>query len=682
MDTSLKRNVYDEKLLPTFPSVIVESIDQVPVISLINVLKKLKMEIQPWMLELMDGREAIPCSFNQAQAYKELSRRRQLATTSARLADVAYNLSTTNVINISPSGKVEIADDKTGKPLKVETFSGYVIPKNDKSAKEEVKATVIANAYAFPIVSTPSSASATTKKTSLVTVDVEVAETLSFPLFKSYLTQLPEDCKRNIYVTNCAKAIKQNRAFKESILRLSPVGVDWKDEKGNFELDSKSYGKVVKVNNCKTLYNMIIASRAVRGADYSARHEVHSGYYYGLIGRGLFHVCYIVQDILALGSSLGINMLELNSVDSIFNNHVCQSLVAQGWLIRIVGATSYPERDDEESGIFSYFSSNKMYLRFCPLNERQPQMTSGVLTMTTDVMGLLKRKFKCGLDDYGIPFSYAYIQDSMRSCQQDGFFLYPTAHAHSGHVIVVKRELADDNDYNFGFDAYLRRISLANTWKNHYVYTRTPFIISDPFAHQTDFFIRNREKKMIFIQDKIEFEGDVPEFKERIYAPNSEVPKVPIVKPVKIKKQEDLLREAGLKVIEAKEQKIKEKEKKKQEKEIPFDDSDAELDEDASDDDEEEVDEDTKNMMAEVFAQVQEIDKEILGEQSVEIRNPEPVMDESSELPPVFEEEDEPSSTFTRKRGDNNKDPIAVALEFTRSAFEKKGSDVTRKKKK
>ncbi len=508
-----------------------------------------------WQEKMMEKPDAEPCGLTLVAAIAELNKRRTFSGSYDDLNNTATKLAVTHVVKFSMDGKIGFLDDRKAAQqeddavMKTFQLGGYVCPVGNQEIRTKIEGTVIANAAYFPVVSTQCSAGefggVKTKGTILQHVDYSAAEELKLPLSEARLMKLP-NCPRKALIEATAMAVVMKPEHREDIMSLMPDSVEFNVKKARFEFKDPEYKRKIMrpfvVKTCDDLYWLIFKWRAIRGTDRAPRYEVTSGYYYGLTSRSLYSVSYVVHDIIALGARLNVKVLEINSIDGVITSHVCHSLVAQGWIIRIVGASFYPKRKEESRGMFSYSPVSGRYLRFCANNEDQPSLVRGSLTQSVDILTAIDNAFKVGLDEYAIPFTYVYVQESLRNMPKDKF-LFPTAHAHNGHVIVVKGTLSQDANYVFDFQKYLMRISQANTHKTFYYLTREPYWQIDPFGHRIDFYLRNRAEKADFMtvgRKLIQMEDETDDCRIELKVDEDHVEEIKIELPQLVQKMEDL----------------------------------------------------------------------------------------------------------------------------------------------
>jgi hypothetical protein len=490
------------------------SIKEASVDSLCAAIMKAKNVVLPKQFDMhYIDRTALPYPCFPSQALAELNRR-DLTGPTSNFKMTAQNISCTHAMVFDLNKDVEVILESTKKIVPLQTYGGYMVEKNDEETKKKISSTILADAFMFALVNSAVVETSTTKKIVRADIDYEVAESLKFPVCNLQGQDFVEDKRENI-VAGTAEKIAMDSKFAKQVESQFPKQSIQDPKTGKTSLSSMVYdfkkacflfhrGKPKQVKNASNLHRLTAMCRKVRGSDTGPRHEVHSGYYFGASGRHLYSTGFTVLDIMALGVSCKTKKLEIGFVDSIVSSHVLQSLVANGWLIRIVGSSAYPKYDKQETGIFSYFSFGDIYLRYCPLKDPSPTVVSNDVRIGNDLSGVISRNFKVGDSSFAVPFGYAYLRDDMddMDANYSSLSLFPTAHAHSGQVIVAGVTFTQPIvDYH----KYLLRCSYANIWKNEYVYSRERFWEHDPYRHDMRFSLRNRPVKSVVIDDQVQF---------------------------------------------------------------------------------------------------------------------------------------------------------------------------------
>jgi len=427
--------------------------------------------------------------------------------------------------------------DATNTEVAMENLGGYLIPKNSQEGKDTVAATVLANAYLFSIESTTCAARPGVKATQYKTVDLDLAKSFNVPLV-NFQGRKFGDATRAELVSNTIESLRTSEKSMNIVtgkMKSLPMLTGYNPVEARFNL-AKSVGPM-EPRSLQHLYNIIKKWREIRGPDDRSRHEVTSGYYYGVVGRNLYKTCYTAHDVLTLGETLNTNYLEVGFIDGVMSTHVLHSLVKNnGWYIRVVGSSMCKKYNlGDPPGIYSYFDFPGMYLRYCPIQEAPPMvMPSGEVVLSDDITGVVKRSFVVGDLKYAIPFTYAYLHPEMEnmSLEFPGCFLYPTAHAHAAQVIIVKGILKNIIEL-FSFKNYLIRTSLANTAKTFYAFSRVRFWEYDPCRQEMPFAIKNRPQVMKDLGDELYRFVEDESYKDTQYfnPPNKPVLNVAIEQP-------------------------------------------------------------------------------------------------------------------------------------------------------
>jgi len=497
------------KVTAIFEDEIVTSIQDASDRALAKTMKQFNgTSISAWVKALIDENDpadAYPCSFK--EAWNELNRRQLSGIKSKDINKIPELMSTNHTFVFIQKQPIGIIADATNTEVAMENLGGYLIPKGSQEGKDTVAATVLANAYLFSIESTTCAARPGVKATQYKAVDLELAKSFNVPLV-NFQGRKFGDATRAELVNNTVESIRTIEKSMNIVtgkMKSLPMLIGYVPSEARFNL-AKSVGPM-EPKSLAHLYNIIKKWREIRGPDDRSRHEVTSGYYYGVVGRNLYKTCYTAHDVITLGETLRTQYLEVGFIDGVMSTHVLHSLVKNGgWYIRVVGSSmckKYTQGDPP--GIYSYFDFPGMYLRYCPIQESPPMvMPSGEVVLSDDIAGVVKRSFVVGDPKYAIPFTYAYLHPEMESMSVyfPGCFLYPTAHAHAAQVIVVKGVLKNVTEL-FTFNNYMIRTSLANTAKTFYAFTRVRFWEHDPCRQEMSFAIKNRPQVLKHLGDEM-----------------------------------------------------------------------------------------------------------------------------------------------------------------------------------
>jgi len=421
--------------------------------------------------------------------YKELSLRVGSKLSSKAVREVVPAMAATHAIRVEADKPFQIIDSSYNKVV-TKQVSGFTVPVNYPNADLKCVMQTFVDAAFFTLAS---------KKLETPT---EILE---------------EDCKaigfpaQMLVGGNVPKGNYTRSEFMEDNYHRALTDVNWVEavnkmnfhEKVTFDFQTGKFKypppRLLIAKNAKQLYVSIAAHRKVRGTDKDARSVVTAPYYYGIPSRALYSTGFVVHDIQALGFALGTNVLEIVSTDKVVTTYVLSSLVATGWVVRVVGSNLYPDRRKdnkgnyvEKSGVFSYFSHDDLYLRWAPIQESPPKV-AGKSCILPSSKNLVSQMFGQSVSKLAIPFCYAFIQDEMLDMDNNypGCSLFPTAHAHNGHVIVVRANVKD-NERPFDYFKYLSRVIQACTWKTYYVFSKSPYYNVDPYGHKISFILRNK----------------------------------------------------------------------------------------------------------------------------------------------------------------------------------------------
>jgi hypothetical protein len=419
--------------------------------------------------------------------HTELYKRTSSGTAARAVKEVMPTLAATHTISVN---NMSAAQNKTKSPieiytneykvLKVKEIAGYTLPTTYPNLEVRGVMTSLADAAFFSVTSKDLE--------KRLEIDVDHAAHMQFPVKNLSGMSLPSKMKRVDFIANTvAKMCSDKKYAKQVQEELLSKSVTFDAQTGKFKVTTP---RVLKVKSIPHLFLVIDAWRKIRGTDADCRSDITAGYYYALSSRSLYKTAYLVHDILYLGIVFKTKYLEIGVPDNVVSAYVLSSLVATGWLIRVIGSNAYSKYNGEKSGIFSYFPIKEMYLRYVPLNETAPRIVGSSIIQPPEQGVMVTRNFGAYVTDNCVAFSYAYLHKDMMKLSENykGITLFPTAHAHNGHVIVVNATV----DYKFDIDAYMKRVSLANTFKTYYVYTRSRFLEHDPFGHRVDLILRNR----------------------------------------------------------------------------------------------------------------------------------------------------------------------------------------------
>jgi len=240
----------------------------------------------------------------------------------------------------------------------------------------------------------------------------------------------------------------------------------------------------------------------------------------------------VVQDLVALGQSLKTTYLEIFAPDGVITQYVISSLISMGWLIRVSGTSLCPVREVDpldskkyksNKGIYTFFDFDSHYIKYVGVKEEAPKVANDKVEFSTSITKIVNLSFTTVYSGTAIPFTYCYLHPDMERIEDTypGCTLFPTAHAHSGQVLVVKAPLKVKYKL-IDLGDYYKRVSAANTFKSLYVYTRIAYYPFDKFAHRTSFFLRNRIFKDEVKAEELMEDNDI-NF-DRVFAIKSSIP--------------------------------------------------------------------------------------------------------------------------------------------------------------
>jgi hypothetical protein len=435
--------------------------------SLISTVRAFTRTPSVWVTDLGSGAQNVPaakCTVHEAMG--ELTKRHEANKAQNKVKELISVLTTDKVVTMSPTslsvqGKIGVS------PLTV--CGGHIVMgKSPEVVSEQVKTTIardnIIDAAVFPIISPANS-----KTLEVVTEDK--AAKLKFPLYP-VSTVFGVESSRTEIVAACRTKAKVVPEVINTLAKMFPVSMVWSGV--SFAMEQKF--SCPEKYNALALYTILADHRAIRGADTGIRSDSSRGYYFGYMPTSLYRACCVVIDIVYLGQVDKTNCLEIRKVDGLFSVVVLQSLVANGWVIRVRTGYDLPEhpKDAKEliPGIYSKVSFHHCLVHES-IDDKVPTLSGGVI-ITSKINGHLLDLPK---NEGRTVFTYCYYRDDFREISKN---LYPTAHAHSAQMIYCQRERLDDIDLL----AYMKRTIRANTYKTFHVYTRALFYIVDDFAYQ------------------------------------------------------------------------------------------------------------------------------------------------------------------------------------------------------
>jgi len=487
-----------------------------------------------WVYALiMDDSEA-PFVGSYTTIMQQLVIRTSAGYSAKNVREVVPTMAATHTIVVE-KGKENVFITNDYNEVKMQTIAGIQVPTNYPNAHVKCVMTSLMDGAYIGVSSKKLEAN--------YEINPLDAQAIRFP-FKALVVdkEFPKGATRAGFITGTFEKAIRDKGYAEAIAQNDlPDGVVFDFATGKYRYNSPA---MLGVKDARALFYAIMAHRKTRGSDKDARHYITAPYYYGIPTRSLYQNGYMIADIQALGAALKTKVLEITNTDQLINAHVMSSLVATGWLIRVVGSNQYPERIKntqgyvQKKGVFSYFEHDDVFLRWYYVRETAPKVVGHSVLLPTNTPDVVNQLFSISKSTNAIPFGYVYVNDQMLQLEKHypGCSLFPTAHAHNGHVIVVRARIdvpvvgdwskrtpfkvADvieekqgkEEIYKTGpldYKLYLRRVMEACIWKTYYVFSRTRYLEVDPFAHHVSFYMRNQ--KIIDEKDfvKLSFEDEV-----------------------------------------------------------------------------------------------------------------------------------------------------------------------------
>jgi hypothetical protein len=470
-------------------------IDQASTNSLALACLKYNPNSGAWIKVLVTDPSEKPYQGSYMDMLKELKLRTTSGLSSSKLSEVATILAARYTVAVpydqlqAPKGNVHgscgdgitLTDDKY-ENVPVINFGGYVVPANYPDAQVKIVASNVVDAFFLPLKSKDLSKRAE--------IDYKLADAMGFPTTNLGGLDLPGD-KRIGLLEGSKEAAMTEPGYIQDLLKRFPKSLQFDLETGTFAVKTNT----IKCTSIGSMYECLSKWRELRGVDGDARHEMFDGYYYGFPSRSWYTIAYMVQDILALGNSLQTRYLEISAPDSMITVTVLSSLVSQGWLIRVTDSALFPDYENQKKGVFKYFDFDNVYLTWRPIKEEAPKKVNGRWSYNHTAPAMIHRAFRNASSQKAFPFAYLYLSDLMIKFEKEfdvekyPLSLFPTAHAHNGHIIIVGGQM---NGEKLSVGKYVTRVSYANTYKTFYGYTKIPFFYVDPYAHKFRFYIRNK----------------------------------------------------------------------------------------------------------------------------------------------------------------------------------------------
>jgi len=453
-----------------------------------------------WMLEMGgDLSNVVPANIAVIEAVNELQVRRKQRNLVMGAKNFVQAAVDGRKLEISPAGYSTITPEQR---IPMIVKGGHIIPESnekDVEVRSQIRLENIIDIMTFPQTKDPKS-----KDNKVIIPTTVVAERdavkLNMPMYP--VVSVFGDSKReDIAYTlrlKCKAGDKKNFdiAFATNLLKRMPCDIPNTDVKMRwfgFAYNCPPPLRTPSTLNWQSFYTTLAEHRLVRGGDTGIRSFSSVGYYYGYMPAPMYRAAYVVHDLMALAHQYGnqIMNLEINAMDGLFTAPVLTSLVANGWVIRVVNGHEFPDfvvTDDvpkPKPKIYHRVKSDESFMVYVPLMEDQPKIESGKLVMS-DVMSEVE--LRIANQGTRICFSYIYLRDALVDFVD---YLMPSAHAHNGQALFVNKKMNDRPPLT----AYLQRCVLANGFKTSHVYNRLPFYFDDPMRSPVRFCLFFKEPK-------------------------------------------------------------------------------------------------------------------------------------------------------------------------------------------
>lgn len=447
--------------------------------SLCKKVKSFTSSVPGWITDLLTDQTAEPATCTVLEAMTELNLRRETNRSVNKIKELVTGFTTDKVLTIGPDGyKAKGLKSEVGLTI----VGGHIVIGDSPDTVAPTVTTSIARdnvveAVVFPITSA-------SKKEHLEVVLAEKAAKIGMEMYPVSRVFGATRSREYVVDTLKAKLVADPKALNTIVSPFS-TAMKWQGVSFSCPIDVPTPKKI----NTTGMYTVMSEQRDVRGSDVGIRSEGSRGYYWGYMPTSLYRAAYVVSDLMALGSKAGINCLEIQRVDGLFSTIVLQSLVANGWKIRVVQGFEL-KSTMEEAELVTPGIYNKVKFVTCfvyeALDDKIPSVEKGI-SYTDSILSHL-RSIPENKGRYA--FTYCYLRDEMQNISRK---LYPTAHAHSGQVIYCQLE----QKVGLDFVTYINRVIRANVVKTFHVYTRTVFYFEDPFRSDIPFRLSQKTVKDI-----------------------------------------------------------------------------------------------------------------------------------------------------------------------------------------
>jgi hypothetical protein len=259
--------------------------------------------------------------------------------------------------------------------------------------------------------------------------------------------------------------------------------------------------------SCAYMYNVIEWCRKTRGGETGIRTETNRGYYFGYVPTALYRGYYVTADIMRVGMAIDTKYLEIEKLGGIFTSVVIESLVANGWSIRVLSEFGLPSSEEKipKKGVYRRCYFPKQYVRWVVVDDKNPVIRNDRVEKKEGVLEALQGYIKDADKVSGcVLCTTVYLRDEMHVIADH---LLPSVHAHTGQVTFCSARLKEP----LSFLDFIRRVIAANECKNMYVYNRQHFIAQDPYA--VKFPVRICQKQVLDTKTMFDFNTNVAEYK-------------------------------------------------------------------------------------------------------------------------------------------------------------------------
>jgi len=461
-----------------------------------------RMTTSTWMVEMGGDLSGVtPANISVSEAMIELQVRRIKRNVSKGAKSLVEDAVDGRKLVIAPEGIMCVAMD-TKLPMAI--VGGHIVPesrKADKDLRDQIRLDNMIDIMTFPLTKDPKKSDGKLISGSAVVVSKD-ADKVNLPLYP-VVSVFSDNKREDIAYTlrlkcNINDKGKTDLGFAYGLLKHMPCDIpngNLKMKWRGFSYDCPPPCRMPEKKNWHSFYVTLAEHRVVRGGDTGVRSFSSVGYYYGYMSAPMYRAAYVVNDIVAMGAHFGNQTLylEINALDGVFTIQVLTSLVANGWVIRVVNGHDFPNWVPTEKEpiplpkIYHRVATDQVFFVYAPLMENQPRIEAGKL-ITQDVMSECALRVKD--NSTRITFTYIYLRDELSEYME---YLMPSAHAHNGHAIFLNKKIS----LSYTMMDYMNRCVMANGYKTSHVYHRYPFYGDDKLRHKVPFSLFFKEAKLV-----------------------------------------------------------------------------------------------------------------------------------------------------------------------------------------